>query len=576
MPPKAVGILLVVMGLGFVLAGCNDKTEPPVFNQTVKKIAIPPGTVGTVSEYADMVGGEPLLVQGYGLVVGLGLAGSPEIPADVKRYLVRVMHKANIGSYVANTQDLKPEMILADKDTAVVIVSGYIPPGAPAGTRFDLNVECLPNNQTTSLEGGNLMSADLRLALTTDTVDIKPMAAGKGSVFVNPFIQRDDPTQTGKLRSGRVANGGVVTADRPVKIQLRQPDYRMAQLIQRRLNERFGPTDKVANAMSPSLVAVRIPKKYAKDFNHFYDLVAHTYLIDLPGEQERHARQLVNAVQLPNPRAEDISLVWEAMGNQVLPAIREIYASDNETAAFYSCRAGLRLGDHLALEPLTRLAAKEGSLFQIDAIRELGRATGFVQPLPTLREALNSGNDMVRIAAYEALVDHGDLVSFNRTTIPGQFAVDIVPGEQGHLIYATQTGEPRIVLFGRNMPVSRPTFYCPKDQMVTINANPGESVLNVYRKIPRTGKMSENFQVKPETVDLIATLGNPPKFDEHGKVMGLGLSYSQVLGVVQNMSKEGQIPAKFVLQQSQALQRIYPLTAGIGRPDRPEDAPSTQ
>jgi flagellar basal body P-ring protein FlgI len=564
-------ILPVVL---LVLAGCS-KPEAVLPATTVKKVNIPAGIAGTVSEYADMVGGEPLLVRGYGLVVGLGKNGSSEVPADVKAYLVRQMAKAGVGSAMAGTAGLTPEAMLADKDTAVVTVGGYLPPGAPAGTHFDLLVEALPNTQTASLDGGNLMTADLRIGLMTGAVDAKPLASGKGSVFVNPFIDSTLPTEQGKLRSGRILNGGMVTSDRPVRIQLRTPDYRMAQLIQRRLNDRFGPTDTVATAQSPSLVALKVPRSYARDYDHFLELVAHTYLIDAAGEIERHARQLASAILLPTAQHRDISLVWEAMGNQVLPAIRPLYASDNDIAAFFACRAGLRLGDALAGEPMMQLAAKKSSPMQLEAIAELGKARGLIKSVQVLRDCLAGDNDMVRIAAYEALLRRGDsaLQSFS---VGSEFTLDIIPGDQNHVIYATQAGQPRIALFGRTMPINRPAFYCPPDQLITLNANQQDPLVKVCRKIPRTGQSSEFLQIKPDTSELVRLLGSRAVVSEDGEIHGLGLTYSQVVGVLQNLSKQGQITAKFVLQQPPSMQRIYPFTTGLGRPDRPEDAPVSQ
>ena len=567
---------VVVVGLcaGVGLAGCEAGASRGLTNRP-RATVVPPGRAGTIAEYAHLVGPNAMLVRGYGIVVGLGRCGSSEVPPPLRRYLTEQMLKHKLFSPTAGTGGLSPARMLSDLDTAVVVVKGRIPAAAPVGVRFDLQVEALPGTQTVSLDGGVLMTTELHLALDSSIVSVqraKSWAVCRGPIFVNPFARRGRGVGAARLRVGRVLNGGIVTRKQPIRLELRRPDYRVASLIERRINQRFGiGGEKVANAKTSAIVDLQIPRRFYKDHGHFLELVLHVYLQGGAAGLERHARQLARAITLPTALHEDISLVWEAMGREVLPVIRPLYTSENRAAAFYSARAGLRLGDVVALEPMIYMAKQARSAYQLPAIRELGRARSFVQTLGTLQRLLNSSDQMVRYAAYEALVQRGGSTMIRRVDVAGQFDLDVVQTEGPFAVYAASAGPPRIVLFGQEIPIRRPVFYCPADELVTINALAGDKTVSIYRKVPRTGKMSETFKVSPTLEALIRVMGKLPTPGPDGRPEGLGLTYSQVVGVLYGLSKENHIPAKFVLQRPQALRRIYDSTPAMGRPDMPDE-----
>jgi hypothetical protein len=184
---------------------------------------------------------------------------------------------------------------------------------------------------------------------------------------------------------------------------------------------------------------------------------------------------------------------------------------------------------------------------------------------------LSGTSELVRVAAYEALLDRGPNDAVIRSAPSKDFVVDVVQTDRDYAIYATLTGQPKIVLFGRNIPVRLPMFYCASDELVTVHAPEGKDRLSVYRKIPRSGKMSDTFQVEPQALDLIRTLGATPELTPEGEVRGLGLTYCQVVGVVQALCKGGHIPASFVLQRAPEVRTIYMATSALGRSDDPEE-----
>ncbi len=554
------------------LIGCNGK--PKRVPTGPRRAVLPSGIAETVAGYADLVGGNAMLVRGPGVVIALGDNGSSEVPSYLRKYLVKQMSKYKIGSRTSGTGHVTPARILSDKDTAVVVISGFIPPAAPVGTRFDVRVEALPRTQTDSLEGGILMTTEMHTSMITSAgsaAKSKTLALSRGAVFVNPFIDRTKEGAQARLRAGRILNGGVVTVSRPVRLELRRADYRISRLIQRRINQRFGEGQQVAVAKTPSMIELKIPRAYRDDYIRFLRLVMHVYVSGQSGSEEKYVRRLARDILLPTARYEDISLVWEAAGRQVLPVIRKLYVSSNPTVAFYATRAGLRLNDRMAADVMVRIANHASSPFRIPAVEELGHARRFAQSLQTLKRLLSSQNILLRVAAYEALLRHGSRGVIRRWDISGQFTVDEVETDGDYIIYTTVTGKPRVVLFGRGIRLKRPLFYCPDDELVTIDASGRDKKIMVYRKVPGTQRQSDPFYVEPEVTEFIRTLGSRPTKGLDGRIEGLGFTYSQVVGILHGLCKQEHISAKFVLQRSDTLRRIYSSVPAAGRSDMPDD-----
>ena len=114
---------------------------------------------GTVASETSLVGFDPVVVRGYGIVVGLRDTGSRQMPSDVRAFLSQELAKRGFGSGAPGSPKMTPQQLLNSSDSAVVIVEGVIPPGAPKGSRFDIRVTTAPGTSTTSLEGGRLLVA---------------------------------------------------------------------------------------------------------------------------------------------------------------------------------------------------------------------------------------------------------------------------------------------------------------------------------------------------------------------------------------------------------------------------------
>jgi hypothetical protein len=577
----------------------------------------PPAVVsyvqGTVREFAvyDTAGFVPL--QGYGVVTNLGKNGSREVPENLKDYLVQYLAKKGIG---IPPSQVTPMMMLQDLDTGIVLVRGTLPFGAPVGTRFDISVSALPSTQTRSIQGGNLLTSDLILYFGSPAPGntTRPLAEGGGDVFANPFVDPNDERDLVKWREGKVLGGGRVVYENPIKLQLRQPDFARAGTMARRINETFrgasGASD-VANAINRATIELRVPNAWRDDYEHFLELVMHVPLSPATTWETR-ARELLRMMQAPDTGLEEISLILEAMGRNTVPLLRPLFTSRNSAAAFYAARTAGRLGDAGAEQVLIRFAGEAGSPFRIAAIEELGRNDRLGGAVAALQPLVDDENSLVRIAAYEALVRRHDNTVITSVNVDGQLTLDLVKSRRSYVIYGTQTMEPRLALFGADMPVARPIFFNPPDELITIRsveADPNRSVarrvrqwvedgmppcgdafvallgasvdpanrvapegghcLAVFRKMPN-GKYTDVVMCTATVRALVKEMAAMSDRSIYGDVHGLRLSYGQVLNVVYRMCQKGDIPAKFSLQSETAGSRIRGTGPAVGRPDVPE------
>ncbi|MCH2162684.1 MAG: flagellar basal body P-ring protein FlgI, partial [Phycisphaerales bacterium] len=181
---------------------------------------------------------QPVVVRGYGLVVGLEGTGSSDIPPTIRAHMIREMERRGVGSETMGFGHLSAEEMLNSSDTAVVVVEGVMPPAAVGrfrtppvsgrrpevvqGTLFDVRVTADPRTGTTSLEGGRLYTTELRPGpLTSGSRQASEMADASGSIFLNPFAEPgSEHGGSVNLLTGRILHGGEATENLPIRLML--------------------------------------------------------------------------------------------------------------------------------------------------------------------------------------------------------------------------------------------------------------------------------------------------------------------------------------------------------------------
>ncbi|MFO0875617.1 MAG: flagellar basal body P-ring protein FlgI [Phycisphaerales bacterium] len=551
----------------------DKRPEPVKITKPEKKsidVDVPPIMRGTVAAEALVLGYRDVVVRGFGLVVGLHGTGSRQLPADVRAYMIQEMGRRGVG--LPPLDRFTPDQLLDSLDTAVVVVEGVVPAGAPAGTTFDVRVYASPGTSTTSLEGGRLYTCDLRPGqLTTTSRQPSIVASANGPVFVNPFVE---PTRGGRTTgtvtalSGRILDGGKVTRNMPLKIRLYTPSHNRAATLQASINSNFprepGQLDQTAHGESDSAVNIVIPRSYQGHTREFIELMRHTTLsLDAP---EQIALQVRRAL-LANPVSDNAAAWrWQALGVRALPMIQDLYAYPEDRPRMAALRAGAGLNDALVAGPLVEMARSGNPANRLLAIELLGEMG--INPLidKGLRDLMQDDDVDVRVAAFVALAKRRD-PSVNMMPQGKKFELWTGPSKVPS-VYISQSGTPRIaVASDTEVLLETPITLQIWDNRLMIKGDVGDEQIEVFYRPPDSNdRVIADAPTK--LVDFIHFLAHKATVDQPKP--GLDLSYGEVVGVLHELWKAKIIRVDFKTEQDRLLAAILDLDKGQDDADRPE------
>jgi len=611
---SAVGAAMVALAWA---AGCAGDVPKPL-PATIVVREIPAVFRGTVGSEVAVNGAQATLVSGYGLVVGLRGTGGQVLPDRVAASMEREMGLKG----VSKTTDLgnspfsnkSPREVLRDPNVAVVVVTAAIPSGLPDGARFDVYVKAL---NASSLDGGRLFSTDLRIgpAAAFGTVTSRLIGSARGPVFVNPFSEPGKEDSGVNEQVGRVLNGGVVTEPLLMELVMDQASHQRARAIVSAINSRFpeGRGDRGATARGMSggnsnlgtggRIAVRVPSAYRNDPGTFLGLMRGVQIDQ--AYPEEYARQYIAGMQTEPALADELSYCLEALGPKAIPFAREMYDSAESVPQLAALRAGVGLGDARAANFLKTMAAKGPDNVRSTALKLLGTAKAGPSIEIALQELLKEDQLTVRVAAYEALARRAERAQFARLletqlaeqgsqgrgaspvvledlasvslpagTIQGvtridfreKFTLDLVPiGEP--LVYITQQGRPRIVIFGDRPKVEKPVLVSTWSGRFTLVARSESEPLRLQYRAPQspravTMEMPEDLKAMIEILARKTTPEDPRP--------GLDMSYSEVVGVLYAMHKEGASNAAFATERDRLLADLLSAAQSDQVKERPE------
>ena len=448
---------------------------------------------GTISSEATIVGFadsnspgyRPLIGQGYGFVVGLKGTGSRDIGPELRAHMLHEMSRGGIGSARRGgiTRQLSPTAMLDSMDTAVVLVQGVIPQASTIGTRFGVRVSPVAGSSTTSLEGGTLYTTQLysRLQIGRPSGEGFPLAKARGPIFINPFAEPGAAeTSIINRNTGRILNGGSVLEDLPIKLRVFNPSHAKAGMLITAINTRFPQEpyqrDPTARGESDDSIELTVPPSFTNRIDEFVDLLLHTTIRQSnPESVARSIRRML----LSDPTPAIVlaaSLRWQAIGTRVLPVIRDLYTFHEERPRMAALMTGARLSDPLAVPELTKLAVNGSTGIRIQVIKLMRRMAINPNVDQSLRALLNDENVNIRLEAYESLAYRDD-PNIRHFAVDEKFLIDIVNCDSDPLVYITEIGMPRIVLFGPKIDINLPMMWQTWSNRIMVTGKTGDEEL---------------------------------------------------------------------------------------------------
>ena len=569
-----VPLFLAFIGVFGVCACSNiEKADPTLAPKRAARPPIPldvdPIMRGTIASETIVMGYQPVVVRGYGFVVGLKGTGSRTAPAEVRQYILKEMMRYGLGETSGNSQVINPEALMNSEDTAIVIVEALIPAGAPRNTPFDVRVYAAPGTSTTSLEGGTLWTTELRPGvLLVGSREIRSMAEAKGPIIINPFSDDSNRTQTMVNQlSGRILNGGKSLKQLPIKLVMATPSHSRARLIASAINSNYprepGQRGETANGVSGELITIDVPPSWYKRSDEFVELLRHTSVN--VGPIDATATSIASALMNNPGAANAASLRWQALGPKSITATRTLYDYAEEQPRFAALQAGARLNDALVVPQLLAMAQTGSAELRVPAIRLLQRMS--INPAIDLglRPLLDDSDIDVRLAAYEVLRERHDLIVQSQM-VGKKFRIDVVPSKFP-MVYISQSGQPAITIFDNEMNLKTPMSMRAWDGNLMFKGEEGESTVSVfYRR--GLGVTPLVDQVSLKVPELIRFLGHTT--DAAHPASGMGMTYSQTIGAIYALSSNGFLPGNFKVEQDRIIAAIAKAGAEAERTDRPE------
>ncbi len=521
--PARYRIVVLVAAVAAAAGGCGPETTRSDGGTDDSDLG------STIGSQINVVMPPSIPVEGFGLVGNLPGTGSATCPRQVRAYLKRY-----ILSQLPN-RSISVDDLINSNTTAVVLLDGAIGPLASKADHFDVRVSLIGGSETTSLRGGWLYKAELRPQGPGGSAS-RPLATAEGPVFVN-LIEGAEPD----LTSAYVLGGGRALHDYSALLTLAEPNFSLASSIRNRLSERYGAA--VATAVSPSTVEYNVAPNYGHRKARFIALVAATFMEETPEQIQARVERFVGRLA-SGQDADRSEIALEAIGRGGLGAIAALLNAADEQTRLRAARVMLNLRDDRALPTLRQIALDPASAYRLEAIDTVAAAARRNDAAILLRRLLRDGDSRIVLAAYEHLRDMGD-PAVVQDFVGRSFYLERVVQTNHKAIYVSRQGDPRIVIFGAPLACRDSVFVESPGGTVVINAEPGQGYMSLMRKHPARPGMIGPLKSGFVLSELIRALGAESARAGEGQVSGLGVSYAEVISLLERMCATKAVGAEF-------------------------------
>jgi hypothetical protein len=364
------------------------------------------------------------------------------------------------------------------------------------------------------------------------------------------------------------------------------------QTARGRGGETLSKGDGSNEAVSAQSIAISIPRAYKDTPAEFLQLLRYTR-ID-PGFPQEFARRYVEELKASPALSEQIGWCLKAIGKTAVPFLVPMYDYPEYSPRMAALDAGAFHGDPRAVPHLVDLAEGGPPAIKTQAIKLLGRMPANPAINLALRKMVDSPELDVRVAAYEALSARRDPLIDSVPVGPDpdqpKFTLETVAAAE-EMVYVTQQGEPKIVIFGgglgaagaggaerarRDLGVvrlSRPTLVSAWSDRFMLSSECATCDVRLFYRHPRTGAKTEQ-KVTDDLGEFVLYLAHKPSPEEPAP--GLDMSYSEVVGLLYELSRQSGVAATFATEQDRLRAEIYEAAQATALADRPETTEGTE
>ena len=528
-------------------SGCNslpntllwskkDK-EPPL---DVFQTETEDGNTKLVGDCANIDYHHPVLVRGFGLVVGLPGTGGDDSSTPHHQWVYNDMNKQKIKGINA---------ILAQSDTAVVEVIGTMQPGIQKGDRFDVQIMLPRDTNTKSLRGGVLMRTQLAEMASFSGM----MEAGTTRAIAEGPIMVDDPMATESsnpsgLKKGIILSGATTIESRLLALILKEKSIVGADRIAKAINRRFSlPNSRkgVAEARTDEFVILDIHPSYANDIPRYIRVIQAIACYETPVQQLKRIERLKEELHY-SKTSQHAAFQLEAIGKPGIEVLQQALQNPNRDIQLHAATALAYLGDSTPAKVLAEISIEERA-FRVYALNALSVMKNDLEAEYYLQELLHTPSAEIRYGAFRALEHRNSLDQTIRgELLGGQFKYHGINSRAAPMVHLTTRKQPEIVMFGTDVVLRQP-FALDAGAAIYVNGQaPGNVVITRFATVG----LDEKRSVSNRLDEIIRA------------VVDLGGTYPDVVQMLRQADRDKRLSCRLEIDCLPEANRVYRRSDG--------------
>jgi Flagellar basal-body P-ring protein len=494
-----------------------------------------------IGDYVKIGDNGYIKVQGVGLVDRLDGTGEDPPASPLRTMLLEDLRQNDVRD---------PQRYISSPNTALVVVTAYIPPICKKGEKIDVEVTLPDGTEAVSLAGGWLMPCYLReMALLNGEVrEGRQIALASGPVLIDAIGEAGKGSSVSHLR-GRIPGGATYLGDSRCLTLFIRNDYatvRMSRQIAERIGKRFYDYDNhgirrpLAEAKTDSRLELIVHNRYVNNYPRYLQCIRAIALTETPVDRHIRIQQLQEQIQF-GPTSEMAALQLEAIGTDSIPVLKLGLNSPDLEARFHAATALAYLGNADGVPALKEAAEKEPA-FRIFALAALSTISDGAAS-DALRDLMNVESVETRYGAFRALSTLSPNDPFVKgEQLEGNCTLHAIPSTAKPLIHMTRFKKAEIVVFDDQQQLQMPLVLRAGHRILVQNSAQNDKV--VLKRIA-PGEQIQVREVSPRVIDVIRAASE------------LGAQYPDIVQMLVQAERQHNLPGKIAIDELPQPGRVY-------------------
>lgn len=496
-----------------------------------------------LAEYMSVQGNSLVVLRGVGLVTGLNGNGGDPAPSALRTQLLNEMARRGVKD--ANR-------ILASRDTALVVVTAYLPAMVRRNQRFDVRVAIPPNSNARSLQGGWLLETRLfeeqkiqgHMALKA-----QEYAVSGGAVLTGVANGIPNEERQAELMAGTIPGGAISKVDRDLTIQLRSDkrgtrnSERVADAVSARFDRynKYGERIRCAEAKDDVRINLKIHEQYVNNFPRYQAVIRNIALNENDISRRMRMEKLSRDVLEPET-CQLAALQLEAIGEDSIPFLKEALDSESFEVRFQAAQSLAYLSESAGVSILHDAALNQPA-FRVYALVALSVIRDDADAVIALRDLMNAPSLETRYGALRSLKElEPQDPALAPVSFRDRFVMNVVDSSGEPMVHVTRRRIPEIALFGADQGFRLPVVLNAGNTL-SIRGSTGSDSVEITRY--ELNREPRRQRVRNRLSDIIRTCGE------------MGANYPDLVQMLIEAEKQRNFAGDFGIDRLPQAGRLY-------------------